>query len=108
MKRGVLGTSSMHSLIRKALRENPSEITGARGEDQSFLQTYVWPLVKADAIAHDFMASRCNTFNAALCLDFPIGNASIADNVFVGASFKEAGSNVGSYTCEFICNITRN
>ena len=107
IKRGALNFK-MAKLIQKALLENPTGISGARGEDQSFLQKYLWPLAQHDCYTHDIDMNRCQRFNSAVCRSFPMGSRNEEENFFVGAAFKQDWNRVGSslsYSCDVQCKV---
>ena len=108
MKRGALRDASMSQLITHALIENPTYITGVRGEDQAFLTRYVWPKVKNSCFAHDVDAKRCSKYGSERCRDFPMGTRDEPAKFYVGAAFKSeshASASARSYTCAVTCTI---
>lgn len=105
MKRGALRDTSMSQLITHALIENPTYITGIRGEDQAFLTRYVWPNVKNSCFAHDIDAKRCAKFGSERCRDFPMGTRDEPAKFYVGAAFKSESHARGS-TCSYTCAVT--
>lgn len=109
MKRGALANQvTMSQTLNDALNQNQRELTGARGEDQSFLQTHVWPLVRNNCIDHDIRLDRCRRYGAAYCKDYPMSLSAGAPQIHVGEAFKpfddRPGSNVSGYTCSFSCD----
>lgn len=109
MKRGALDHASLSALLSQALNDNPEGILGAPGEDQSFLQRYVWPIVKGDTLNHDDDAERCVRYGAKRCSTFPFNSKHLSTaHSFVGQSFKpplddEDGDFVSHYVCDISC-----
>ena len=105
-KRGVLG-HTINGLMMKAFLENPAGIQGVRGEDQSFLKSYVWKKVRHVCLAHDIDIKRCKTFGSQSCVEFPIGDRNETEAYFVGAAFKSKTSPSGllTYKCHHTCTI---
>ena len=105
-KRGVLG-QSVKKLMQRAILENPNGIQGVRGEDQSFLKTYIWTFVKGNCLTHDIDLKRCKNFGSQHCVDFPVKERSEEKNYFVGAMFKHGLYETGSrgYECHHSCKI---
>ncbi len=109
LKRGALGESTtMSNLINIAFTDNPERIDGARGEDQSFLKRYIWPLVMKDTLGHDMDTKRCFLYGSKRCKGFPVGERDEEKNFFVGAPFKPSYSRavaqgLKSYNCTITC-----
>jgi len=105
-KRGVI-KKSVERLIWDAIASNPGGLKGVRGEDQSFLRSYVWDLTKSACLAHDIDLERCTQFGAKICKDFPYGVRSVDKNVFVGAMFKHEQYEDASmhYECDHQCIV---
>jgi hypothetical protein len=108
MKRGVLQNTTMTALVNEAVSKNPTLLYGNPangGEDQQFLDCYVWPLVKNSTMSHDEDQNRCLNSGARRCFDFPLGQRSTAANFFVGAPFKPGwlDENIGGYSCSIEC-----
>ena len=110
IRRGALQSkyTSMTSLITTAFNDNPDGLTGAPGEDQSFLLNYVWPVVVGDALSHDSLLSRCTEYGALACLEFPLQNSQAEPKVFVGQAFKpsdqlSATEEKSQYQCSITC-----
>ena len=109
IKRGGL-RFPISDLIRQALAENPAGITGTRGEDQSFLLRYLWPLARDDCISHDIDLARCENFGSISCKPFPTTSRNEDENFFVGAAFKRDVNRVGEslrYKCDAQCKVQR-
>jgi len=108
IRRGALTgkVPSMTDLLSSAFAQEPNGITGMRGEDQSFLAKYVWPLVSSNTITHDVSEERCRRYGSSICLGFPMGDND-KHNTFVGQDFKpsghSAGMHVSQYKCTFAC-----
>ncbi len=108
IRRGALTgkVTTMADLLSSAFAQEPNGITGMRGEDQSFLAKYVWPLVSSNAITHDVSEERCQRYGSSLCRGFPIGDDD-KHTMFVGQDFKPsghyAGMHVSQYKCTFAC-----
>jgi hypothetical protein len=108
IRRGALTgkVPSMTDLLSSAFAQEPNGIIGMRGEDQSFLAKYVWPLVSSNAITHDVSEERCRRYGSSLCLGFPMGDDD-KHSMFVGQDFKpgghSAGMHVSQYKCTFAC-----
>lgn len=105
MRRGALRERTMASIVTEALEANPSEIDGLRGEDQSFLMRYVWPIVKSSCLAHDIDIKRCRAYDSKLCQDFPLEGRDESSNFFVGASFKGNDAIRSSFQCSISCSV---
>jgi len=107
MRRGVLGRKKMRSLLRLALSQNAKGIHGMRGEDQSFLMRYIWPIVRSQTLDHDILSERCRKYGSKVCRSFPMGDRDENSNVFVGAAFKPIGGAIRnasmSHTCAIKC-----
>lgn len=105
IKRGALN-SSMSKLVTQAFDTNPSGIVGARGEDQSFLMKYIWPLVKVSTLAHDIDENRCTEFGSKICRNFPVPSQN-KNGFFVGAAIRSDNNNdhgvPSLYTCSVDC-----
>lgn len=101
MKRGLfdnLGntttTKSMTRLIQDVFDENPHRIGGRhKGDDQNFLQRYLWEFVRDRAMVHDILPERNEFSPAKETRYFPLGPRNEEENYFVGSSFK--GARVG-------------
>lgn len=110
IRRGALQSkyASMTSLITSAFNDNPHGLSGAPGEDQSFLLNYVWPVVVGEALAHDSSMKRCNGYGALACLEFPLSNSEAEPQVFVGQAFKPSDQlsttvEKSQYKCSMSC-----
>lgn len=99
MRRGVLGTETMESIVTTALQQHPGSqgIPGCCADDQNFLATYIWPKVSGKALSTDSSSGRC--FGAAVCHDFPVGPR--FEEGFVG--FPVKNSTVEGEVCEMNC-----
>ena len=107
IKRGALkhGNISMSSLMMSAFSQHPLGLTGAPGEDQSFLLNYVWPAVSHDTVAHDSLMVRCERFGALTCLEFPFDDHGDR-SIFVGQAFKSPGGPKVADFSQYRCNVT--
>ena len=104
MKRNVLRGVQMVSIIQTALLENSNGIEGVRGEDQSFLMRYIWPLVKNSCLAHDIDQERCLHYGSSRCEPFPLDSRDSDSNFFVGAPFYGTSLHT-SYDCSVTCFV---
>ena len=98
MRKGAIN-GSMVDLIQKALNEN-DPITGSHGEDQSFLQRYVWPQVAENALEHD---SHGKCFGGKECRKFPQISGQWGNDNFIGNPFKIENhiNSVCNMTCKY-------
>ena len=87
----------MTDIVKKSLKENPDTFVGCCGEDQTFLETYIWPLVKHTSMDHDNQRQRCINYGAAHCQDYPIGQT----GHFVGKDHKDVSVHKA---VRFTCN----
>ena len=105
---GGTGTT-MTSLVEQALQQHngPRGIPGCCGEDQNFLQRFVWPKVRDVTISHDSTPGSCQRHGSKVCRDFELGpRSSGPPYYFVGAPFKDAGITVTDHHCTLSCNMT--
>jgi len=102
MRRGSI-KGTMINLIQKALDENNNNIKGSMGEDQNFLQRYIWPQIKSNALEHDSFG-RC--FGGKECRGFPEILDKSGNENFIGSPFKF--ENHVNPNCSLMCeyNIT--
>ena len=101
MKRGVLGETTMTSIVQRALEKYPNRIPGCCADDQNFLTALVWPIVKSDALDHDGISvTRCQAYGSKVCRPFPLGPRS--DDFFIGRPFKQGTQNT-HWDCELQC-----
>jgi hypothetical protein len=109
MKRGVLDKTTMTALAKEAA--SSPHISGCCGEDQSFLQSFVWPRVKGLSMSHDMDQGRCRSHGAVSCRDFPLGPRIQENNFFVGAPFKPGSGDMAvtetGYSCSLECKPTQ-
>lgn len=101
---------TMTDLIKMALEKAGTGPIGGGSvlrnhEDQSFLSTYIWPLVKNETLAHDMNAQRCTQFKSKECTDFPLGPRNEESSFFVGMPFKNDQWN-SDYDCTIECKAS--
>jgi hypothetical protein len=100
------GAIDMTSTIERAFKDYPNtSVPGCCADDQNFLATYVWPIVKHNAIDHDIDAGRCKSHGAKVCRRFPITNRD-DKFIFVGLPFKDPeGTYAGSKNTHYECSV---
>jgi hypothetical protein len=100
------GAIDMTSTVERAFGDYPnSEVPGCCADDQNFLGSYVWPVVKDKAIDHDMQSGRCKMFGAKVCRKFPMTHRDDS-LIFVGLPFKDAeGPLVGGKNTHYECSV---
>ena len=89
MKRPFLKNvnTTMGELVKNALVNHQGKsLPGYTEDDQHFLTSYVWKLVKDDTLGHDMDLKRCKRYGSKVCIDFPLGPRS--EECYVGRAVK--------------------
>lgn len=101
IKRKALGENITISSIMKSAWGEHERISGRTGEDQNFLQYYIWPKVKDNAISFNSIENGCH--EAKECKKFPPQLAPWHSDWFVGVQVKNSKS--AEYECLFNCSL---
>lgn len=95
---------SIRPLVKETFDKHPDRIGGRhKGDDQNFLQRYLWDLVRDQAMVHDIQER--NEFGPAKeTRAFPFGERNEEENYFVGSSFKGArvGGSLPRFKTDFV------
>ena len=99
------GTIAMTEVMKRALSDHPKDVPGCCADDQNFLTSYVWNMVKDNAIDHDMMPGRCHGLGAKVCRKYPIGPRDDED-FYVGQPFKQGNGGNTHYECSVQCKMS--